>query len=60
MKLDSVHTGVSVAQVKENTDFDLIMPKNVPEAEPPTVEQVELIRNRIDSRHVLIPREGKM
>ena len=48
MRLETLHPGVSVEDVKANTSFDLVMPKSVPQTEPPTVEQVELIRNKID------------
>ena len=48
MRLKSVHPGITVDQVVDNTGFALIIPKRVPETEPPTREQVELIRNKID------------
>lgn len=48
MRLESVHSGISVDEVQENTGFSLIIPKKVPETEPPTVEQLELIREKID------------
>ena len=41
MRLKSVHPGVSVDQVVKNTGFELIVPSDVPETEPPTAEQVE-------------------
>lgn len=48
MRLKSVHPGVSVDQVLENTGFELLVPDNVPETERPTREEIALIRNRID------------
>jgi len=48
MRLASVHTGVTPQQVQENTGFELIMPDPVPETEPPTEEEVRLIREEID------------
>jgi len=48
MKLESVHRGVKVSDVAENTGFDLIIPAGVDETEPPTREQIELIREKID------------
>ena len=48
MRLESLHRGVSLANVRENTGFDLIIPDKVPETEPPTREQVELLRRKID------------
>jgi glutaconate CoA-transferase subunit B len=49
MRLKSVHPGTTVAQVREATGFDLLMPDDeVPETRPPTEEQVRLIRDMID------------
>ena len=31
-----------------NTSFDVIIPKSVPQTEFPNIEQVELMRNKID------------
>jgi acyl CoA:acetate/3-ketoacid CoA transferase beta subunit len=55
LRLSSVHPGVSVQQVLENTGFDLIVPKNVPTTEPPTCEELELLR-AIDPTGIYIPR----
>jgi len=55
LRLSSVHPGVSVQQVLENTGFDLIVPKNVPTTEPPTSEELELLR-AIDPTGIYIPR----
>jgi glutaconate CoA-transferase subunit B len=49
MRLKSVHPGKTVAQIREATGFDLLMPDDeVPETRPPTEEQVRLIRDMID------------
>jgi glutaconate CoA-transferase subunit B len=57
MRLKSVHPGVSVEWVKENTGFthDFI-PKEVPQTPPPTDEELRLIREVIDPSRVLLPR----
>jgi glutaconate CoA-transferase subunit B len=55
LRLSSVHPGVSVQQVLENTGFDLIVPKNAPTTEPPTCEELELLR-AIDPTGIYIPR----
>jgi acyl CoA:acetate/3-ketoacid CoA transferase beta subunit len=47
-QIESVHPGVSVAQVIENTGFELTVPKNVPQTEKPTKEQIRLLREEID------------
>lgn len=50
MRLVSVHPGVPVAQVVENTGFELIIPANVPETRRPSGEELRLIREVIDPR----------
>lgn len=55
IRLASVHPGVTAQQVVENSGFDLIVPKKVPETEPPTVEELELLR-AIDPGGIYIPR----
>lgn len=53
MRLMSVHPGVTVDQVLDNTGFKPIVPHRVPTTPPPTEEQVQLLRNRIDVVGVL-------
>lgn len=48
MRLRSVHPGVSAETVQAATGFELVMEGTVPETEPPTREQVRLIREEID------------
>ena len=48
MRLRSVHPGVTVEQVIEATGFELVIDGEVPETEPPTAEEVRLIREDID------------
>jgi len=44
MRLRSVHPGVTVERVIEATGFELVIDGDVPETEPPTEEDVRLIR----------------
>lgn len=53
MRLKSVHPGVKVEDVVANTGFDLIIPSNVPTTEPPTQDQLHVLRNRIDVQGAL-------
>ena len=53
MRLKSLHPGVSVDDVKKNTGFELVIPANVPTTEPPTDEQLHVLRTRIDGQGVL-------
>lgn len=48
MRLASVHPGVSVATVVENTGFELVIPAQVPETRLPTAEELRLLREEID------------
>ena len=57
MKLVSVHPGVTAEQVQQNTGFELVISGKVPETEPPTMEQIELIRKRIDPQGILLPKQ---
>ncbi len=53
MRLKSVHPGVTVDDVVRNTGFELIIPDVVPETEPPTVEELRVLRERIDVEGML-------
>ena len=55
IRLATVHPGVTVEQVVENTSFDLKTPQNVPTTELPTREELELLR-AIDPTGIYIPR----
>ena len=48
LRLKSVHKGITVDQMKENTSFELIMPDPVPETPPPTLEEIKMLREIID------------
>jgi len=48
MRLQSLHPGVSIEEVKEKTGFELLIPSKIPETEPSTKEEVDLIRKQID------------
>jgi glutaconate CoA-transferase subunit B len=55
IRLASIHPGVSMEQIMENTGFDLIIPEKVPTTEPPTCEELALLRE-IDPHGIYIPR----
>ncbi len=56
-RLKSIHPGVSLEDVRENTGFthDYI-PDDVPETPPPTPEEIRVIREFVDPRGELLPR----
>ncbi|MGI5858646.1 MAG: CoA-transferase subunit beta [Tepidanaerobacteraceae bacterium] len=48
MKLLSVHPGVELNDVLDNTGFELLRDEHVPETNPPTDEELRLLREVID------------
>ena len=48
MRLKSLHPGVSVDDVVQNTGFELVIPPQVPATPLPTPEQLHVLRSRID------------
>jgi len=55
IRLATIHPGVSIQQIMENSGFDLIVPQDVPTTEPPTYEELTLLR-AIDPHGIYIPR----
>lgn len=58
LKLSTVHPGMTVQQVVENTGCDLIVNEPVPETEHPTYEELALLR-AIDPTGIYIPKPNK-
>lgn len=57
MKVESVHPGVTVDEIVENTAFELVVPDDVPESRVPTNEELEIM-DIIDPnglRHAEVP-----
>jgi acyl CoA:acetate/3-ketoacid CoA transferase beta subunit len=50
MRLVSVHPGVTVEQVVENTTFELVVEGDIPTTRLPTAEELELLRTVIDPK----------
>jgi acyl CoA:acetate/3-ketoacid CoA transferase beta subunit len=50
MRLASLHPGVSLAEVLENTSFQLSFPSDVPTTRAPTRDELRLIREVIDPK----------
>lgn len=44
MRLVSVHPGITVEQVRDNTGFELMTPEQVPTTPPPTAEELRIMR----------------
>jgi glutaconate CoA-transferase subunit B len=53
MRLHSLHPGVSAAEVQAHTGFPLIIPDHLPVTAPPTAEELETLRTRVDPQGLL-------
>lgn len=54
MYLDSYHPGLSLDQVKQNTGWDLKISPKIKETQPPTVEEVEILRKDLDPQGIFL------
>jgi glutaconate CoA-transferase, subunit B len=48
MRLEAIHPNTTLEDVLSNMAFQPVVPSHVPETEPPTAEQLRLIREEID------------
>jgi glutaconate CoA-transferase subunit B len=56
MQLESLHAGVSLEQVQEQTGFQLLIPDPIPATARPTAEELDLLRHQVDPHGRLLPR----
>ncbi len=54
MQLLALNPGVTLEQVIENTGFDLIVPDRADHNEPPTVEELRVLREEVDPNRLYI------
>ncbi|MBC7076038.1 MAG: acyl CoA--acetate/3-ketoacid CoA transferase subunit beta [Syntrophomonadaceae bacterium] len=55
MYLDTVHPGFTPEQVKDNCSFDLNISRCRGETETPTVEEIEILYNKVDPEGIFLP-----
>jgi len=48
MRLISLNPGVTIEEVKENTGFELLIADNVEQNDPPTEEELKILREKVD------------
>jgi len=53
MRLRSLHPEVSLAAVQAQTNFQLVIPEHIPITDPPTIEELQVLRTHVD-------REGRL
>jgi len=56
MQVESVHPGVSLAEVRENTGFEISAVPGLKQTEPPEEEQLRILREEIDPFRYIIGR----
>ncbi len=54
MRLRALNPGVTVEQVIENTGFELIIPDEIGQNEPPTEEELRILREEVDPERFYI------
>ena len=52
MRIASLHPGVTVEEVVENTGFELVIPENLPTTRTPTEEELNLLRTKVDPKQM--------
>ena len=56
MLIESLHPGVDVAKVQSETGFELIVPSEIGATEPPTAEELRILRDEVDPLRLVIGR----
>lgn len=56
MQVESLHPSVTQKDVRENTDFELGNAENVGLTDPPTVEELRILRTEVDPQKFIIGR----
>lgn len=56
MEIESLSPGVTVEEVKANTDFELLVGKSLKETEPPSPEMLRILREEVDPHRYIIGR----
>ena len=54
MRVRSLHRGTTAEQVRQSTGFDLLVAEDLRETEPPSAEEVRLIREVVDPHGILL------
>lgn len=57
MEVESLHPGVTIENVIENTGFELLIKKDLQTTEPPDRETLRILREQVDPHRYIIGRE---
>ncbi len=56
MRIESLHPGVTVEQVQENTGFELLLAPEITETQVPSEEELRILREEVDPHKYIIGR----
>ncbi len=56
MKVESLHPGVELDKVRAETGFELLVAKDLGRTEPPTDEELKILREEVDPLRLVIGR----
>lgn len=56
MMVESVHPGVEIDKIRQNTGFDLIIPEERHDTPPPSATELNILRQEVDPLRMLIGR----
>ncbi len=56
MRVEMIHSGITREQIIENTGFELLWAPEILESEPPSDEELEILRKDVDPRRLIIGR----
>jgi len=56
MRIISINPGYSLKDVRDNCDFELLKANNITETEPPSAEQLRILREEVDPNRYVIGR----
>jgi acyl CoA:acetate/3-ketoacid CoA transferase beta subunit len=59
MRLESIHPGVTIENVRDQTGFELIVPDKIPTTTPPTIEEIRILREVVDPTGFFLVRRMK-
>jgi glutaconate CoA-transferase subunit B len=57
MRLEALHPGATVEQVQERTDFEMLIPDKIPVTDPPTEEELRILRELDPDQRYTTPKE---
>jgi glutaconate CoA-transferase subunit B len=56
MRIESLHPGITVEEVRENCGFELLVADSLEETHPPTVDELRILREEVDPEGYIIGR----